>query len=186
MVESYYQKETKLARKEIEILPLALKMAILSPKEVEVINNGSYEIDLGSMVLVGNSTFSFPKYTILLPDQSLVVAVNNSGSVILKDGEGALLTAGRAEAKAPPRRVSATASRQTTVAVSVPVEAAKAEEISVEEPESREDFNATTAAISSTQPASLPLADVPLTAWPYLALFAVMGLGIFAVYGTRS
>ncbi|MEX2340866.1 MAG: PKD domain-containing protein, partial [Candidatus Paceibacterota bacterium] len=94
MVESYYQKETKLARKEIEILPLALKLEILSSEEVRVVNNGSHEIDLGRMSLFANSTFTFPKYTILLSGQSLVAKVNNSGSVSLKDGEGVVLGVG--------------------------------------------------------------------------------------------
>lgn len=180
MVESYYQKETKLARKEIEILPLAIKLETLSAKEIRVTNNGSYEIDLGSMQLLGKNTFTFPKYTILLPDQSLVAKVDNAGSVALKDGEGVVLANGAAEVLSPPRQLTTPATKRIVTKVSTPV-ATSTEEVSVEGEDGE-----SVALVAKNQTASLPAADVPVEAWPYLALFAVMGLGIFALYGTRG
>lgn len=183
MVKSYYQKETKLARKEIEILPLALKLDALSQNDVKITNNGNSEIDLGSMSLVANSTFTFPKYTILLADQSLEVKVSNIGNVVLKDGEGVVLAQNTAETKFPPRPASVISRQRTVAKVSTPLESSSTEEAligssTVGAGEGR--------ANSKSQAASLPAADVPAAAWSYLALFAVMGLGIFGLYNTRS
>lgn len=183
MAESYYLKETKLARREIEILPLALKLETISSEEVRVTNNGSHEIDLGSMVVVGSVTFTFPKHTILLPDQSLVVGVANTGSVVLKDGDGALLASGAAEALPPPRRTATAFGGQTVAKISTSPQATSTEEIEAADLKSE----VSEAGVkTSSQVAALPAADIPKEAWPYLALFSVIGLGIFAVYGTKS
>lgn len=182
IVESYYQKETKLARNEIEILPLALTLEIISTKEVRVTNNGSYEIDLGRMVLIGDSTFTFPKHTILLPSQSLVTKVDNKGSVVLQDGEGVILATGAVKLPPTQHQLAVASTNRNVAQVYTQIGASSTEEVSIEEDREVEGV----ALVVSTQTASLPSANVPLEAWPYLGLFAVIGLGIFALYGTKS
>ncbi len=88
VVESYFQKETKSARREIVILPLTLDFNSLPGGGVEVTNKGEYEIDLSGMILHGSTEFVFPKNTILLAGKSFVVDPVSGPGIALKDETG--------------------------------------------------------------------------------------------------
>ncbi len=103
--------------------------------------------------------------------------------MVLKDGEGTVLATGATKTDYPSRQFTTPSTKKSVakVALSSLEKATTTEKVSVEGERGGEGI----ALAAETQTASLPSSDTSKEAWPYLALFAVIGLGIFTLYGTR-
>lgn len=170
IAESYFQKQFKTARKEIIVLPLAIKLTSHG-SGVEVKNEGKHELDLSGMSLSGSIDFVFAKHTILLPGASLMVE-GVGGLAVMKDEHGLALS--------------------TSVASPVPVRSV-APKIAAK-PKGEVLATSTSIEISSAEkdvPANLNVAaagaaPIPENAWPYLGLLAIMSFGFIALFTSRS
>jgi competence ComEA-like helix-hairpin-helix protein len=175
VVESYFQKTVKLARRELTVLPLQLDIVLRAGGGVEVVNKSDEEIDLSGMTISGTGTFIFPKHSILLAGASMVIDSVSGPSVSLWDELGRTLafnntpptTSMSVAAKA---RVSSTASSITPAVATATIPVVSEEVI---EP----------SAIANT--AAVADANLPPTVWPYLGLLAVISIGFVALFGTR-
>lgn len=175
MVESYFQKTTKTARRELTVLPLQLGITPLAGGGIEIINQGSQEIDLGGMSLNSTGTFVFPKHTILLAGASLIVESVSGPGALLTDEFGKSLVFNTT----PTANVPATIKTSTPIAArpkSTPTASAEATS-TVSSKEDDQAVVAQTAAVSNSK--------LPATTWPYLGLLAVVSVGFVALFGTR-
>lgn len=171
VVESYFQKETKLLRQELTILPLEVTLSASVGGGVEVTNRGKHELDLSGMILSGNVDFVFPKNTILLAGKSMMVRAVSGPSVSLKDEFGTLLTTGAKPTVAANQILRSTV-RTATPSI-VPVA-----EASVEPPLS----TSTTPTVTSNVTAA---SGVPENTWSYLGLLGVIAVGFLALFGSK-
>lgn len=171
VVESYFQKETKLLRQELTILPLEVTLFASVGGGVEVTNRGKHELDLSGMILSGNVDFVFPKNTILLAGKSMMVRAVSGPSVSLKDEFGTLLTTGAKPTVAANQILRSTV-RTATPSI-VPVA-----EASVEPPFS----TSTTPTVTSNVAAA---SGVPDNTWSYLGLLGVIAVGFLALFGSK-
>ena len=172
-VESYFQKETKLARREIKVLPLSVTLTTLPGGGIEVTNEGEHELDLSGLSINGKDGFTFAKNTILLPSERLVVEGISGPVATLKDVAGKTLAVEKPPAKAS---VPASTKRVTnTVAPRVSLQSATkpAVETAIVSEASTTSIVENTAAVSN--------AMVPSETWPYLGLLAVMAFGFIAL-----
>ncbi len=170
MVESYFQKEAKVARREITVLPLSLEMKPVTGG-LSVTNTGEYEVNLGGLTMSGLGEFVFPKHTILLPGKSLIINDVSGSSAQIKDVAGKTLAYASVahDVVAKPKSV---ARAKTPVALPA---IATSTAVSKDAPE------AITTGVENM--AAVAAADVPNNAWPYLGLLAVMAFGFVALFG---
>lgn len=172
VVESYFQKETKILRKELTILPLNIAIKPLADGGVELTNNGSHEIDLSGMAIGATADFVFPKHTILLAGKSMVLRKVSGINVSLKDALGEPLPVAQ-----PKMSVAATVTKASVSIGVAPTtgfgeESGTSSSVAVEPDKIRQ-----TASVADSQ--------VPEARWPYLGLLAVIGFGFVALFGWR-
>src|SRR5690606_36460151 len=112
VVESSYLKEEKMARQEIEVLPVEVSLKTNADGTVTIKNEGSAELDLSGMRLKGGGEFVFPKHSHLKSGKSLTVGLPNSAfsSAALFDQSGAMVTT---KVSAAPKTVVTPAPRKT-------------------------------------------------------------------------
>lgn len=169
IVESYHNKETKIARHEIEILAPAISL-IRERGGISITNEGEEEIDLNGLSVLSDDLFVFPKHTILLPGESVVVPPGMK-TASLMDASGRTIAV---EGHPVPTKRAATAG----VVESPTIEEVSPPEVSKAGP---------TNALISTAHASENLA-VPAAAnetnetWPYLGLALLISLGVFSLF----
>lgn len=176
VVESYFQKQTSIERREISVVPLSLEVTRAPGGGVNVLNSGDHEIDLSGITLSGLGEFVFPRHTILLPGKSLIVSEVSGALTHLKDVTGKTL-AYNTTVSAPVIKKSVTASTISTRAKSAvtPVVYATTTEIFPEKEKPEGPVMENVAAVSE--------AGVPPNAWPYMGLLGVMAFGLVALFG---
>jgi len=96
MVESYYARETVMGRHDITILQTELTLSRDAMGNALITNESAYEIDLGGFSLRSTDVFVIPKYTVVLPGETLTLSVSQttpSQGVLLQliDPEGGVV-----------------------------------------------------------------------------------------------
>lgn len=180
IVESYYLKEEKIARHEIEVLPVQISIAVAGNNIVIIYNNSNTEIDLSGMKVVGTEEFVFPRYSILLPGKALTVNVVGQSFVLL-DVLGKVVATTLVNKVTVNDVVSAgiNTAKPTAKITPVAVSDKKAEEEIVINSVDYESEGGT----SSSYVALTSKANIPAEAWPYLGLFGIISLGLLVIYG---
>lgn len=176
-----------VARHTVTVLPVTMSLAVSADGDIQVHNNARYEIDLSGYTIHGQTSFTFPDHTFLLPQATLTVPRDLLGgapvaSAILLDQEHAIVA-------------HTGESTQEEVATSGIVAGARTQAVATPEPESDEfsfasDRTATgsealpvgTAAPQRTEPATDTTDTVPVTAWPYLGLIGVVSAGMVTLF----
>lgn len=174
VVESYYLKETRLARHEIEVLPTKIKVTKGVGNQVTLTNEGDEEIDLFGMTVSGSGEFTFPKHSFLMPGKSVTVQLSGnyySPNVVLHDQAGQVV---KGEVSSATTRTSNASSKT----VSVP-EVSSETKVPLIGPvaEASEDASNTAAATNS---------GFDSNHWPYLGLLLLVGLGLFSLFGSKK
>lgn len=208
VVEGSFKRQRQIARFEIEVLPVEIELSETRYGDFALTNASQSEIDIGSYRLVGHETFSFPKHTILLPGQSVVIEKEKTGNSNAEVMVALYDQAGDAVAINIPTHVKDSA--QYTSPVVVPVKktyAASAGMRTVQtETQSNQKFGFVTSTDDEMESAkSVPGAAIAYAAdsqqsttdegesvpmlwrdvidrWPFYVLFAVLLLGILSIY----
>ena len=186
VVESDYLKSNKIQRTEITVVPMNFSLRHEFGGGVTLTNNSDYEIDLNGLSLSGKENFVFPAHTVLLPGRSITIGQDDlelgAAPVALHNQFGRVVAIAGMEAAADP--VPRVLGRSVTVTTGVSSgvsqkSAATAAIVPMEETSTEEET------ITTTTPATpVEKSKVPTEAWPYLALIMVVGIGIFALFGT--
>lgn len=183
IVESYYLKEPKTARRQIKILEPKLSLSRGNNGELTLTNDSKYEIDLSGMQLSGGGEFIFPKYSVLLPGGSVsfnaaelpevgtgsVTLYDQSGTMVASNYVSAVNTAPTAVARVSSvsRKTPQLVVEQTPEIISTMVDTASTSQVNV-------------AAVSDSVGDSEGESRLP-----YLGLLAVISVGMLAVYSYR-
>lgn len=176
-VQSYFLKETDVARTEIKILTPELRL--VKNGTVEIHNDGEAEIDLEGYTLVsGGSSFTFPKYSYI--SKGGVMKLNPHtfsaiGSAVLKGPSGAVLASSSVAPAATPKGVAAGA---TTFYPSPQIAEATSTARVLETQQALAAETETTHLAAASGGSTRPL--------PYFGLFAVLALGILGLYAKRG
>jgi len=186
IVESYYLKEEKIARHQIEVLPVALAVSDHLDGTVTIKNEGSYEINLHGMTIGSESQFVFPKHSLLMPEQAITMSPTNYDSqtmAIVKDRSGKVV------AREEDLTVAAKATRPLTATlarINSPVkansdsEATNKDDVQIEE-------NLSQGEVKNDQIASAIATDTAdKEFWPYLGLLAIILFGLYAIVTNSS
>lgn len=72
-VHAQYKRQKQTARHEITILPVAVSLTQNSAKDIQINNDSPYEIDISGYSLIGGKAFTFPPYSIVLPNQTITI-----------------------------------------------------------------------------------------------------------------
>jgi Lamin Tail Domain/PKD domain len=197
-----FKRQEQLARHEITILPVAVSVTRSSAGDVQINNDSPYEIDVSGYEVKGETSWRFPDYSIILPNQTVTLkrAKIGGGTVRVFDAQGVIVAtsgvSGSGEPDTPltppllssPLLSRINASPETTPLVLAPTAGEKkfgfvdTALASKEAPSSSEMIK-----ISKSQPALLAEAkSVPKDTWPYLALIGVILLGLFGTATKRS
>lgn len=68
-----YKRQKQLARHEITILPVEVSLTQNGQGDIQVNNDSPYEIDISGYTLKAKDAFTFPPYSLLLPNQSITI-----------------------------------------------------------------------------------------------------------------
>ncbi|MEN9920433.1 MAG: hypothetical protein RL538_326 [Candidatus Parcubacteria bacterium] len=196
-----FKRQEQLARHEITILPVAVSITRNDKGDVQINNDSPYEIDISGYRVRAEKSFTFPEYSIVLPNQTVTLARSKvgSGTVRVYDAGNVLVTT---EGK-----VLSISEKSDEVALpyssSLPLfEQAISNEVPlVLAPQALEDRlrgfiqtaeaatasstrDTETAAPTNLTPVSASTSSrIPKNAWPYLGLIIIIILGLV---GTAS
>lgn len=81
VVRATFAKQSALLRHEIIVLPVSLELLHTEAGDIRIKNLSSREIDIGKYTLKGGTTFSFPEFTFIKPQGSLIVNKNRISPV---------------------------------------------------------------------------------------------------------
>jgi len=184
IVESYYLKEEKIARHEIEILPVSVDISTNPLGAVTITNKGTEEINLHGMTVSGKGEFNFPEYSILMPGKSITISPeSNSGGgglAVLRDQAGVLVaTEQTISTVKPTSRPVATVSTRSGL-----VQQVAEEDTDMGSSQDTAVFGPKEAYVSEDQAASLLSADTE-DFWPYAGLLAIILFGLYSIYTSR-
>lgn len=172
VVESYYNKETKVARHEIEVLAPALSLTRRAGG-LAVTNDGEEEMDLYGLSVVSDDIFVFPKHTILLPGESVVISAGVAKASIM-DATGRTLTVeGMEKAKITPALTSSVSVAEPNIETDV---------VSTISPPIGPENPLVSVAHASENLAAPVAADRENETWPYLGLALLVTLGVFSLF----
>jgi hypothetical protein len=180
-----YKRQEQVARHEITILPVTISLTRSNKGDLQLNNDSPYEIDISRYRLVGESRFTFPARSVLLPNQTISLSKDQfgTGAVSLYDETGTFVV----------REVGQNFSVNVLpsvlsemVAASVPAERSS--------PLSQRFLFATSSAqaatttstqtatsIANTARVSAVETGVPANALPYLGLIGIIALGTIGV-----
>lgn len=190
MVESYYAKENHMARHELKVLDAELVITRSPSGDIHLHNDGNDEIDLGGFTLTGDTSFTFPKYTILLSGSTLTIPHSRIDAdafsiTLLYDPMESLI------ASHMPRSVSVAAA-SVAPAPQASFIATDAEDASLEEVSAHVTSNAEIAEelVHNETQSATAIASVEegttRERLPYLGLIGLILLGLIGVYTRRS
>lgn len=82
-----YKRQEQVARYEITILPVTLSLTRNEQREIQISNDSPYEIDISQYQVSGSKTFTFPAYSILLPNQTVTLPSSKVGTgfIVVRD-----------------------------------------------------------------------------------------------------
>ena len=184
VVESYYLKEEIITRHKIEVLPVNITLNTDMTGAVTVTNNGIEEINLHGMTVGGRGEFTFPEYSILMPNKSITVTpeINNEGSrlAVLRDQAGVLVAT---ELTTLPTK---SASRSTATVAARSGSVKQVTEGNYEKASQADStiFGPKEAYASENQTAFASAADTE-DFWPYAGLLIVILFGLYSIYASR-
>ncbi len=173
VVESYYLKETKIEKFEIEILEPSLSIETIGTN-VLLKNQSGQDMELSGMSLKNQSWgFVFPEHSWLIAGQSLTIERDGGGGeVYLYDQAGRLIISEQAESKAIKSAATPRISAVSTVS-------------SVVRDESPEEVGESGVGgadyVRAANTAAVINSDSSQRRWPYIALLGVIILGLYAV-----
>ena len=185
IVESHYLKEEKVTRHEIEVLPLEVSLDADAMGVVTLTNNGTEEINLYGMTVSGRGEFTFPEYSILMPNQSITVTPESDngggGFAVLRDQAGVLVATEQTISTTKPtsRSVAPVSTRGGSVKPVAEVESEKesSTDTAVFGPKEAYAYGDQTASASSVDTEDF---------WPYAGLLAIIIFGLYSIYTNRS
>jgi len=79
VVEAVFAKQRVLIRHDITVLPTSFELSRTDSNDILLHNNAKYEVDIGGYVLQGDSQFTFPKFTYIKANGTLIVPKNRIG-----------------------------------------------------------------------------------------------------------
>lgn len=79
VVEAVFAKQRVLTRHDITVLPTSFELSRTDSNDILLHNNAKYEVDIGGYVLQGDSQFTFPKFTYVKANGTLIVPKNRIG-----------------------------------------------------------------------------------------------------------
>lgn len=173
IVESYYLKETKIARHEIEVLPVSISVKGNSDGSITLKNNGDEEVDLVGMS-VGD--FVFPKYSFLMAGESITISPSVSSYVALYDQMGEVVATPASEPRA---HSPASPSKATVVKSETVIESTIDDSETLIGPvaEASEGNLQTATAVNSGSKDEY---------WPYLGLLVLIGFGFLSLFSFKN
>lgn len=112
-----FAKQEAMARHEVKVLPVSFTLSRNAKGDIEMKNNANYETDLGGFTLRGGSApFTFPKYTFVKGNGTLVVPgkrIGSAPSLALYDTQGTSVFALGASAPAFRPQVATVQAQET-------------------------------------------------------------------------
>jgi len=199
-VHSQFQKYDAYARKTIVVLPTSFSITTNANGDVQVHNDAPYEVDASHYKIVAGKTLSFPKGTILLPNATITIPKKKIGSaqnkaVTLFDDMATVVASLLRTQTLEPKVVTVQNKKEPLhqQVMSVPssdlgntpassftfVDEGDTEQKVLVQPEPQPLNTQQVAAVIEATDA------VPEGKLPYLALLAVIGLGILSVFAGR-
>ncbi|MFT7644855.1 MAG: hypothetical protein ACI9BF_000516 [Candidatus Paceibacteria bacterium] len=200
-VYAVFKRQEQVARHEITILPVQISLTTNREGDVQVNNDSPYELDISGYRLRGEKSFTFPSYSILLPNQTVTISKERLGKtksrmIAIYDTEKSLVSSVTTNTLA----FSSTEVREL-VAPSPQISAISFSQVPTETPDSNFTFApkslpaaesikeerfvevALTATTTQIANAGAAVPDSDSRSW-YLALVGVLVLGILGVYAT--
>ena len=185
-----YMRQEQVARHEITILPVALSVTKSSTGDVQINNDSPYELDISGYQLEGNKLFTFPAYSVLLPNQTVTISQNRLGGSYarVKDTTGAVVSTRISALESHKKNELRTTESKTAIAA--PVRSDSTISIKTESATNTKNYvllaNTTSEiqsiAVAKNSPYVAAVASstsgVPSEAWPYLGLIGVIILGL--------
>lgn len=97
-----YKRQEQVTRHEITVLPVTLSLTRSEKGEIQMSNDSPYEIDISNYRVTGSKAFTFPEYSILLPNQTITLSKEQVGSgfVVVRDAASSVVVS---ELQAAPR-----------------------------------------------------------------------------------
>ncbi len=213
-VESGYKTYNATAKKKITVLPLLLSLSVSSKGEVQIHNNSKYEVDIsGYIIEIENKKAYFPKRSIMLPNATIVIPrkkslYKNGDRVMLLDEIGTeiatlhkLKTIYPIQKKENQQKISTTVKAQQIIGNKKTTQKKKKSDIGksafifASDKQSKLSHNKSTVTASnlsnfatSSQAAMLIKAvdDASTKKFAYTGLFAVIAIGVLAVFAGKS
>ncbi len=188
IVESYYLKEERVSRHEIEVLPVTISISSDVSGAVTITNNGKEEINLHGMTVGGRGEFIFPKHSILMPGKSITVTPTDSSKsdnhlAVLRDSAGAIVASEKSTFTMKPTSHSFAAASTKSVSTNPVTKQGPEDEMEVSEETAS--FGVSEAHAAGDQVASASRAETK-DFWPYAGLLAVILFGLYSIYTNRS
>lgn len=197
---SHYKAYDAYARKTVTVLPVSFSLSTSAVGDIQVRNDARYEVDLSGYSIIADGTLVFPQGTIMLPNSTITIprARLHKGihmPVVLSDDIGttvatltpASVSLASATAVAPP-----TAPVLKAVAYTPEVKSVETENFTFVGKDSVEEVTVPVQTLPSQAPVAQSAAvieaaeTIPNSMMPYLALLAVIGLAITAVFAGRT
>lgn len=195
-----FKRQEQVERHEITILPVKVSLTTSREGDVQINNDSPYELDISGYYLRGDEAFTFPPYSILLPNQTITIPKKKLGSVrgkmvALYDTETAMVSsitpdhlskvalAGELDTSSVPQ-VSLTTQTDDLVISAVPVvdSFTFAPKEAETEKEQKIEQDIIISESSSTQLANVSTSDGGTKQpWTHLALAGVMIVGVIGV-----
>lgn len=199
-----YARHEQVARKTITVLPVSFSLARNSDGDILVHNKAKYEVDISQYTIKGNSSLVFPHRSILLPNATLTIHKEKLKSephtnVSLYDQENSLVAslshASYSDVVVPLVHV---VDNDTVVA---PTPVAPQEEISESDGAFLFKDEVVLSGVTTSEPIKVVGTEkpsiqydatviesserIPDNTLPYLGLFGVLSVGMFAVFAGR-
>jgi Lamin Tail Domain/PKD domain len=88
-----YKRQEQVTRHEITVLPVTLSLTRGEKGEIQMSNDSPYEIDISSYRVTGSKTFTFPEYSILLPNQTITLSKEQVGAgfIVVRDAASSVV-----------------------------------------------------------------------------------------------
>lgn len=103
-----YKRQEQVTRHEITILPVALSLTRSKKGEIQIHNDAPYEIDISQYRVTGSTSFTFPDYSVLLPNQTITLSKTQVGEgfIVVRDAERNVVVTELQSSKTTPADVS--------------------------------------------------------------------------------
>ncbi len=199
---AHFARQEQVTRHEVTILPVQFSITKNAAGDVQLNNDSPYEVDISGYRLRGSELFTFPPYSIILPNETITIhrkKVEGTPGVMvaLYDQMGVLVASTVSprdniekestvaeEVSSPTPRMSAISTSKTVIAAnrSENFGFASAEPAVAEESKPVIASPRIVATSSSLGAAVAGATAAPYTfSWPYVALVAMLGLGMVGI-----